>query len=76
MEIWTRIHRFLYLGILKHLLQPLLHLFEFARLDTTVGQQHAPELSLTDSAVHGVVPFKLEGQKNNMKTECYADGKN
>lgn len=74
MEVWIRTHRLIYLGVLKHLLQPLLHLLEFARLDTTVDQQHAPKLSLSDSAAHRIVPFKLEGERHNMKIECYSEG--
>lgn len=49
-----------YLCVLKHFLQALLHLLEFARLDAAVGQQHAAKLPLRDPAVHGVVPFKLQ----------------
>lgn len=52
--------RFIYLCILKHLLQALLHLLEFTRLDATIGQQHTSKLSLSDSAVHRIVPLKLE----------------
>lgn len=64
----------IYLGILKHLLQALLHLLEFAGLDATVGQQHAPKLSLCDPAVHRVVPFELEGERKKMKIECHGEG--
>lgn len=64
----------MYLGILKHLLQALLHLLEFTRLNAAVGQQHAPKLSLSDSAVHWVVPFKLAREKNKGKTEFKAEG--
>lgn len=49
-----------YLGVLEHLLQALLHQLELAGLDAAVGQQHATKLSLRDSAVHWVVPVKLQ----------------
>lgn len=61
MKARIRTHGFIYLCILKHLLQALLHLLEFTRLDATVGQQHTPKLSLGDSAVHRIVPLELEG---------------
>lgn len=57
---WKKRVRLKYLGILKHLLQALLHQLEFAGLDATVGQQHAPKQSLRDSAVYWVVPVKLQ----------------
>lgn len=53
--------RWIYLAVLKHLLQTLQHLLELARLDSAVGQQHPPELPLGDSAIRRVVPFELEG---------------
>lgn len=57
---YVRVISCIYLRIFKHLLQALLHLLEFTRLDATVGQQHASELSLGDSAVHRIVPLELE----------------
>lgn len=59
--------RYIYLGILKHLLQALLHLLEFTRLNAAIGQQHASKLSLSDSAIHWVIPFKLEREKNEIR---------
>lgn len=61
----------LYLCILKHLLQALLHVLEFTRLDTAIGQQHSAKLPLTDSAISRIVPFKLEVEKHRqMTTKC------
>lgn len=60
-------NRFIYLCILKHLLQALLHLLEFTRLDATISQQHAPELSLADSAIHRIVPLELHGGRRDTR---------
>lgn len=62
-RLQTQAHRFIYLAVLEHLLQTLQHLLELARLDSAVGQQHPPKLPLGDSAVHRIIPFKLEGRE-------------
>lgn len=62
-----------HLSILEHPFEVLLHLFEFARLNSTVGQQHSSKLLLCDPAVHWIIPLKLhththtqrEGTLNN-----------
>lgn len=67
---------FIYLCILKHFLQPLLHLLEFTRLDAAVGQQHTPELPLSDSAVHRIVPLKLGREKERKTDQVLCGGNN
>lgn len=60
-DLQSQAHGFIYLAVLEHLLQTLQHLLELAGLDSAVGQQHPPELPLRDSAIHRIIPFKLEG---------------
>lgn len=74
-DLQSQAHGFIYLAVLEHLLQTLQHLLQLARLDSAVGQQHAPELPLGDPAIRGIVPFKLEGtQERGEKAECSAEG--
>lgn len=73
-ELQRKAHRFMYLAVLEHLLQAFQHLHELARLDSAVGQQHPPKLPLSDSAIHRIIPFKLEGEEEGRKIECTAEG--
>lgn len=58
--------RLAHLSILEHSFEALLHQFEFAGLNSTVGQQHPSKLLLCDPAVHRIIPLKLHTHKEGM----------
>ncbi len=58
-----------HLSILEHPFEILLHLFKFARLNSTIGQQHSSKLFLCDPAIHWIIPLKLHERERERDRE-------
>ena len=60
---WFPLGKETYLSLFEVLLELLLHGSQLLGLHSTVSQQHATKLPLSDSPIHRVMAFKLESEQ-------------